>query len=178
MSYDLLVFDPANAPRDRALFKEWFDRTAQWSEDHSYDDPRVTTSELQAWYGEIRETFPNMNGPGAPTDDELMTPGVEDRLADYSIGRHAIYAGFLWTTAEEAYELTRTLAMRHQIGFYDVSGDEGDGEIYFPGDELQPPSQGAWRQVSADFRSGDLSKYIPQEEPRKRRWFDFFRRDK
>ncbi|MFM9851948.1 MAG: hypothetical protein ACKVOJ_03940 [Sphingomonadaceae bacterium] len=182
MSYDLLVFDPSVAPRDRHDFIAWWEEQAEWGEEHSYDDPKNTTPELSAWYEEMRKTFRNMNGSGSPSDDELMIPGVEDRLSDYSIGHHAIYVNFPWSEAEVAYPLVRDLAVKHRVGFYDASGDEGDGEIYFPGDTLRPPSQGKWREVSADFRSGDVSKYIPQdvppEEPPKRRWFNIFRRDK
>jgi hypothetical protein len=178
MSYDLLVFDPASAPRDRAAFLKWWEQTAEWSERHSYDDPANTTPQLRAWYEEIRTTFRNLNGPGSPTDDELLIPGIESRLTDYSIGHHAVYAAFPWPEAETAYPLVRELAVKHQVGFFDASCDEAEPEIYFPGDELCPPSGGSWRTISADFRSGDLSKYIPRDEPRKRRWFDFFRRDK
>ena len=182
MSYDLLVFDPKHAPRDRAAFMEWWDETSQWAEEHSYDDPLNTTPELQAWYEEIRKTYRNMNGPGSPTDDELMIPGVEDTLTDYSLAHHAVYAAFGWPEAENAYPLVRELAVMHGVGFFDASCDEQEPEIYFPGDDLRPPSGGSWRGISADFRSGDLSKYIPQDipqsEPPKRRWFDIFRRDK
>lgn len=147
-----MVFDPADAPRDRKHFKEWYDQTTKWSEGHGYDDPNATTPELRAWYDDIRKSFRNMNGPGAPTDEELMTPGIEDRLTDYSIGHHAIYAAFRWSTADEAYDLTRKLAVQHKVGFYDVSGDEGDGEIHFPQDTLRPPSGGQWRKISEEFR--------------------------
>jgi hypothetical protein len=178
MSYDLLVFDPDHAPRDRAAFLEWWDRTAQWSEGHSYDDPANTTPELRSWYEEIRKTFRNLNGPGSPSDDELMIPGVEDRLTDYSIGHHAVYAAFPWAEAETAYPLVRELAVKHRLGFFDASCDEPEPEIYFPGDSMRPPSGGSWRTISADFRSGDLNKYIPKAEAPKHSWFDFFRRDK
>ena len=179
MSYDLLVFDPKDAPRERAAFAAWWDRTAQWGEAHSYDDPINTTPELRAWYEEIRETYRNLNGPGSPTDDELMIPGVEDRLTDYSIGRHAIYAAFGWPEAENAYPLVREMAFKHGVGFFDASCDESEPEIYFPGNTLRSPSGGKWREIAADFRSGDLSKYLPREEPvKKRSWFDFFRRPK
>lgn len=147
-----MVFDPADAPRDRVHFKEWYVRTTQWSEGHDYNDPNATTPQLRAWYEDIRKSFRNMNGPGSPTDAELMTPGVEDRLADYTFGHHAIYATFPWSEAENVYLVFRDLAVKHGVGFYDVSGDEGDGEIYFPGDVLRPPSQGAWREVAKQFR--------------------------
>jgi hypothetical protein len=93
-----------------------------------------------------------MNGPGAPSDEELMVPGFEEKLADYSICSHAIYATFAWSLAEQVYPIVRETAVAHKVGFYDVSGDEGDGEIYFPGDQLRPPSQGKWREISKQFQ--------------------------
>jgi hypothetical protein len=146
MSYDLMVFDPVSAPRERSAFMGWYDQQTQWSEDHGYGDPDVTTPGLRAWYEAIRQTYPNMNGPDAADDDHI------DDSADYSIGRHIIYAAFRWSQAEEVYPLVRSLAVEHGVGFYDVSGDEGDGEIYFPGAELRPNSQGAWREVSRQFK--------------------------
>ena len=173
-----MVFDPADAPKDRKHFMEWYRRTTEWSEGHDYNDPSSTTPQLRAWCEDIRKLYRNMNGAGAPTDEDLMKPGIEDRLADYSSAQHAIYATFPWSEAENVYPIVRELAVKHKVGFYDVSGDEGDGEIYFPGDELRPSADGAWRQISADFQSGDLSKYIPQELAPKRSWFDIFRRNK
>ena len=147
-----MVFDPADAPKDRKRFKEWYDRTIEWSEGHDYNDPTATTPQLCGWYEEIRKSFRNMNGPGSPTDADLMIPGVEDRLADYTFAHHAIYATFAWSEAENVYPVFRDLAVKHQIGFYDVSGDDGDGEIYFPGGTLRPPSGGTWRQTAKDFK--------------------------
>ena len=155
MSYDLMVFDPAVAPRERPAFVEWYHQQAEWSEDHSYDDAANTTPALRAWYEEIRQAYPNMNGPGGVTDEDLMKPGVEDRLGDYSIGNHVIYAAFRWSEAEKVYPLVRSLAVKYGVGFYDVSGDEGDGEIHFPDDQLNPESQGACRQISRDFKEMD-----------------------
>ena len=146
MSYDLMVFDPAAAPRDRELFLEWYKYQAQWSEDHGYNDPGFTTAPLRQWYEAICREYPNMNGPDAVAYDAL------DRAADYTIGKNVIYATFSWSLAEEVYKTVRRLAVDCEVGFYDVSGDEGDGEIYFPGDELRPPSDGAWRQIAAEFR--------------------------
>jgi hypothetical protein len=152
VSYDLLVCDPNNAPRERAAFNNWWDQTSEWGEGHSYDDPANTTPELRAWYENIRKMFVNMNGPGSPSDDDLMISGVEDRMTDYSIGRHAIYACFPWSEAEVAYTLVRELAVKHRVGFYDASDDEGNGEIYFPGDALGPQSTGNWRNIAKSYR--------------------------
>ena len=152
MSYDLMVFDPSAAPPERPAFVEWYREQTEWSEGHSYDDPANTTPALAAWYEEIRKLYPNMNGPGAVSDEELMKPGVEERLGDYTIGHHVIYVGFAWSQAEEVYPVVRSLAVKYGVGFYDVSGDEGDGEIHFLGQELRPESQGAWRDISKQFK--------------------------
>jgi hypothetical protein len=125
VSYDLMVFDPTVAPRDRHDFLQWYDSQTEWSEGHSYNDPVVTTPSLQAWFHEMRTFFPAMNGPFAS--------GCEDStVTDYCIGRHVIYSGFRWSVAESAYNKMRELAIKHRVGFYDVSGDNGDGEILFP----------------------------------------------
>jgi hypothetical protein len=50
MSYDLSVFDPDAAPKERELFIEWFNTLTNWEEDHDYDDPAVSTSKLRAWF--------------------------------------------------------------------------------------------------------------------------------
>ncbi|MGC5776748.1 hypothetical protein [Paenibacillus pabuli] len=38
MSYDLMVFDPAKAPVDKASFMRWYGEQTKWSDDHSYSD--------------------------------------------------------------------------------------------------------------------------------------------
>lgn len=147
MSYDLMVFDPNVAPRERGAFVAWYHQQAEWAEDRDYSDPTGTAPGLARFYNGMRQHFPAMNGPDATQDDDEI-----DRAADYCIGSHVIYATFPWSLAEGVYPIFRELAVECKVGFYDVSGDEGDGEIYFPGDTLRPPSGGAWRQIAADFR--------------------------
>jgi hypothetical protein len=175
VSYDLLVFDQVDVPRDRAGFMAWFEKQVDWPDDDSPFDPATLSPNLQSWYKAMLQDWPNMQ---EVDDDHVDDPHV----TGYSLCPHAIYVDFRWSVAEEAYDATRRLAVERGVGFYDVSGDNGDGEIYFPEDTLRPPSTGQWRQVAADFRSGDVSKYIPEnfpiEEPPKRRWFNIFRRDK
>ncbi|SEJ43416.1 hypothetical protein SAMN05518849_106167 [Sphingobium sp. AP50] len=65
--------------------------------------------------------FPNIHGPTI-TDDDLE----DARLTDYSIGKSVIYVGFAWSQAEEAYYAVRELAQKHNLGFFDVSADEGE----------------------------------------------------
>jgi hypothetical protein len=47
------------------------------------------------------------------------------------LGRSVIYGAFAWSEAEAAHKLARELAAKHQVGFFDVSAEEGD--IWFPG---------------------------------------------
>ena len=54
-----------------------------------------------------------------------MTPVSYTHL-DYSIGHDIIYAAFSWSVAEEAYEQMLSLAKKHDVGFFDVSGENGD----------------------------------------------------
>lgn len=71
MSYDILAFDPA-AVSD-ADFPAWWGVQSEWSEDHSYDDPEVTTANLRSFYNELIQTFPPMNGPGCADGRSLAS---------------------------------------------------------------------------------------------------------
>lgn len=88
-----------------------------------------------------------MNGPDAVDDDDLI-----DRSGDYNFGPQFIYVTYPWSLAEEIYDRVRALALEHKVGFYDVSNDVDDQEVYFPGDQLAPPSQGQWRSIAKQFR--------------------------
>lgn len=124
MSYDLMVFDPDAVPEDREGFMAWYEEQTQWNEDHSYDDPQVTTQRLRDWFTEMIAQYPPMNGPLASDD-------VDDpKVTDYSIGKSVIYAGFAWSVAESAYEAMRSLAEKHRIGFFALSND--DAAVWMP----------------------------------------------
>jgi hypothetical protein len=121
MSYDLMVFEPGSAPPDRADFMTWYHNQTQWAEPHGYNDPSVTSARLRPWYDDMTIEFPDMNGPGI-SDDDFDNP----KLTDYSIGQSVIYAAFAWSQAEGAYNAMRGLAVKHGVGFFDVSADEGE----------------------------------------------------
>jgi len=129
MSYDLMVFEKSAAPNNRKDFMKWYEKQTEWGEDHSYDDPSVTSSALKSWFMEIKKTFPPMNGPDAPTEEEIDNMENESYLTDYSIGREVIYIAFSWSLIDEAHEKTKLLALKHGVGFFNVSAD--DGEIIF-----------------------------------------------
>ncbi|MEK3659793.1 hypothetical protein NSQ29_09515 [Paenibacillus sp. FSL F4-0236] len=129
MSYDLMAFETSKAPQERAAFMKWYEQQVQWSEDHAYNDPSVLSEALQRFYSELSEQFPNMN-----VEDEIFEAmeeaGTDNRLTDYSLGTSVIYAAFAYSVADQAYTAMRELAIKHKVGFFDVSSNEGD--IIFP----------------------------------------------
>lgn len=129
MSYDLMVFEKAKAPATRKEFMAWYQKQTEWSEEHDSQTIRISSPALQNWFMEMIEKFPPMNGEYAPNLDPLDEAEAEDlerHLVDYCIDRNVIYAAFSWSVAEEAYEEMRRLAQKHQVGFFNVSADEGD----------------------------------------------------
>lgn len=124
MSYDLMVFDPKVAPQERKGFMQWYSQQTKWAEDHSYQNHEVSTENLQSWFKEMIEYFPPMNGPLASEDYD------DPKVTDHCIGKHVIYSAFAWSVAEEAHQKMRELAIKHSVGFFDVSA--GNGEILFP----------------------------------------------
>lgn len=115
-----MVFDPETPPSDRHGFIAWYQKIAEWGDDHGYNDPNVTSAKLHAWFMEMLGRFPAMNGPYATQDYD--NPNV----TDYCIDRHAIYMAFAWSRAEAAYEAVAELARKHRLGFFDVSSEDGD----------------------------------------------------
>lgn len=126
MSYDLMVFEPTAAPRERHDFMLWYEQQTQWSEGHDYNDPKVTSPLLRSWFMEMIKSFPAMNGPYASDDVD------NSRVTDYSIGKDVIYACFAWSLVDSAFTTMASLARTHGVGFFDVSAD--DGAIVYPGE--------------------------------------------
>jgi hypothetical protein len=119
-----MVFVPSMPPGDRSGFLAWFDEQTKWTEDRDYSDPTGTADELRAWFMEMIERFPAMNGPYASEDHD------DARVTGYSIGSAMIYIDFRWSLLQDAYRATLELAMKHRLGFFDVSAD--DGQVWMP----------------------------------------------
>jgi len=124
MSYDLMVFELSVAPKERKEFMSWYAQQIEWTENHSYEDHEVSTKGLQAWFTDMIQYYPPMNGPLASED--VDAPNV----TDHCIGNNVIYSAFAWSVAEDAYLKMRELAIKHSVGFFDVSAN--NGEILFP----------------------------------------------
>jgi len=139
MSYDLMVFEATAAPKSREEFMEWYAAQTEWSEDHSCQDHAVTSQALQNWFEEMIEYFPPMNGPLASDD-------VDDpKVTDHCIGNNVNYSAFSWSEAEGAYSIMRELAIKHSVGFFDVSAD--NGEILFPGEPSEVNKKTPWWKI-------------------------------
>ena len=68
-----------------------------------------------------------MEGEFALSDDEIENDeDLANRITDYCIGKDVIYACFTWSLAEDAYNTMLKFALKHGVGFFDVSGN---GEI-------------------------------------------------
>jgi hypothetical protein len=119
MSYDLMVFDLTSAPSAPQQFMAWYEQQTQWSESHSYDNPAVSTPELRAWFQDMIQRFPAMNGPYAVDDPD------NPKVSDYCVGKSVIYVAFAWSQAEDARQTMFALAQQHHVGFYDLSAEGG-----------------------------------------------------
>ena len=122
MSYDLVVFEKSIVPASKAEFLEWYEEQVEWKEDHDYDSIEVSSSKLKCWFLDMIKLFPPMNGDFDMDDALENDQELESRFTDYSIGKNLIYAGFAWSQAETAYNTMLMLALKHDVGFFDVSG--------------------------------------------------------
>ena len=128
-----MVFESNAAPASHAQFMDWYEQQTQWAEGHSYDDPEVSTTKLRAWFMEIIQSFPPLNGP--LSQDDL--PEDEASATDYSVGKSVIYCAFAWSKAELAYETVFELAQEHGVGFFNVSS--GNEEVWLPSKRQAKP---------------------------------------
>jgi hypothetical protein len=126
MSYDLMVFDVSAAPTERSEFLEWYDAQTEWEDEAGYEDPARSTPGLRAFFMELIQKYPPMNGPFSPES----FPEDDSIVVDYTIGADLIYMGFAWSKAELAYNDTFALAARHGLGFFNVSSESA--EVWLP----------------------------------------------
>lgn len=111
-----MVFDPAAAPRDATLFGAWYEQQVRWGESHGYNNPDIPAPALRAWFMEMIEVFPPMNGPLAG-----RAAGDHTFEADYALGRACIYAAFAWSKSAQALARVTELAAKHAVGFFAAS---------------------------------------------------------
>ncbi|WP_127112476.1 hypothetical protein [Shimia sediminis] len=145
MSYDLLVFDPKIAPRDRTDFMSWYGNLTKWEEQRDYNSPIGMTGNLPMFFEQLRQEFPPMNGPFAYEFDQAgpkpasfwqklfrakqpsttPEPFNEALVTDYSLAENAIYMAFAWSVSDQAYNRVFNTALSTGVGFFDVSANNG-----------------------------------------------------
>ncbi len=148
MSFDLAVFSPDAAPRDREAFMTWYHEQMKWAGPKDYGDPSSLNPDLLSFFTAMVEEFPAMNGPLAKRvpDDEDPVP----RTTDYCGADAFLYMAFAWSVAEDAYEFVRETARATGVGFFDASDDEAEPE--FPlepelTEATQPKKRGFLRRL-------------------------------
>jgi hypothetical protein len=146
MSYDLLVFDPDIAPRDREAFMIWYRDLTKWVDQRDYNSLDGTSENLCTFYNIMKTHFPPMNGREAyefpvppPPRSKFWTmifgPRVhkidprqqlkEAYVTDYCIAKNAIYMAFASSIAADAYSAVVSTALKSGVGFFDVSAPSG-----------------------------------------------------
>jgi len=121
-----MVFEPDAVPASHAEFLDWYAGQTKWGEDHSYDDPALSSANLRAWFEDMVEIFPPMNGTFA----KERTAEGEASSSDYAIGADFIYVSFAWSEEEAAYMTVARLAEKHRLGLFNASSS-GE-EVWFP----------------------------------------------
>lgn len=113
MSYDILVFDPAEAPAGRDEAIAWLMARPEDGRNPRFD----------AWVADMQQVFPSYDH--AP--DEIP-PGA--LYAEYVPEGAAMTLQTAWPNAERLRALVHRLAVRHDLGFWDLS--ETDGSLWRP----------------------------------------------
>lgn len=129
MSYDLMVFEPGAVPATHPDFLDWYTRQTKWGEDHGYNDPKLASEHLRAWFEEIIRFFPPMDGQQVVSE----VPEEEASSSDYAIGSDFIYASFAYSKAEAAYMTVARLAEKYNLGLFNASST---------GEEVWVPEEG------------------------------------
>ena len=114
MSYDILVFTPS-AVSDDAL-SAWLTEQVEGVDGDSCD-PAVTTPALRAFYEDMHQIFPPVNGPDR-VDEEVLG---DLPATDYSFGPNHVYVSVSWDGAARAVATAETIDMRHAVAVSRVS---------------------------------------------------------
>lgn len=129
MSYDVMVFEAEEALRDRRSFNIWYEQQTEQFETLGDAGPGICTPNLQAWYAEMIEQFPNMNSPEI---DDIDEEDEQDSFyTEYTFGPQVIYTAFAFSVAERACNTVFSLTEKYQLGMFDVMAAD-DGEVIFP----------------------------------------------
>lgn len=130
MSYDVMVFEDAKAPRTKEEFVEWYEKQVAWSEGHDYSDISIAAPSLQNFYEALKKSYIFADDLG---EDGNYNGEEGGKYIDHAaIGREIIYMCFPRGNAAEIYEDIMDMAMDNGVGIVDV---EGGSEVIFANGE-------------------------------------------
>ena len=154
MSFDLMVFDPDHAPRERAAFMEWFRDITRWEDKLTVDIPDGLSGNLPAFYRQITKSFPDINGPEARAYFDFVQPPPpgffarlfgakpvsrpeldESRLVECTFHANAIYLSFTSSLNGDAGFTCSDVANDTGVGLFNVSA--GNGQIFYDRNDFE-----------------------------------------
>jgi hypothetical protein len=127
-----MVFDPDTPPSERDGFLSWFFRTIRLQDGHLTVNPSIAAPALLDWYRDMKVAYPPVAGPDAP---EIADRDDTSRT-DYRFADTAVFARFDWDVSRQAYRRAMKLAHLHNVGFFDVSGEQAWVWMPAPGDRF------------------------------------------
>jgi hypothetical protein len=118
VSYDLIAFDPTEAPADRLEFLDWIQRAFRSTDGNTNADIATLSLGLQAWHREMRERYPHDYDPHA------WPPGTYSvsKHASYRFTKHAVSVSVAWDDTGPAFHRAKKAAMACGLGLFEVSG--------------------------------------------------------
>lgn len=125
MSFDLFIFERRPALKTSVEIGKYLDEFLEDEEENSDDSPENSSPAIRHWAKKMFERFPPMNGPDAPSEDEIESnPDLENRLGEYSFGAHGAFVSFAFSVAEEAVHYLQSFADEVGVGIYDFQSDQ------------------------------------------------------
>lgn len=160
MSFDLFIFERRPALKTSVEIGKYLDEFLEDEEENSDDSPENSSPAIRHWAKKMFERFPPMNGPDAPSEDEIESnPDLENRLGEYSFGAHGAFVSLAFSVAEEAVHYLQSFADEFGVGIYDFQSDQplfGKGIEQMKYRTEEGRDLGCdWEDVEASIRSMD-----------------------
>lgn len=160
MSFGLFVFEKKKEFKTSIDILRYFDEFTEYKEDRDYNSLEGCVKSIEAWARGMFEKFPPMNGEYAPPDDvAFATSESEDHLADYSIGKDALYCTFSWNVAQEALDYALDLAKKLGLALMDPQGEQvlydSDAQILIFRTEGKNDQFAYWENIEEEIATLD-----------------------
>lgn len=115
MSYDLMVFDKNNVPKESSKFMDWYWRSMELE---CVEDIAYASEGLQKFFHLVREIFPPIDGPFALEGRGDEGQGMEACCCGYGIREDMVYLTLPYSVSQFAYNTVKRAAYFAGVGFY------------------------------------------------------------